>query len=123
APGPYTVTLTVTDDLGAAASASHAVTAGDNHPPVAAFTSTCNGLTCGFSAYSSSDPDGPIATYAWTFGDGTTGAGVSPSHAYATAGTFTVSLTVADYQGATGTKSQVVTTANTVPVASFTSAC
>src|SRR5206468_5215169 len=76
ASGSYTVTLTITDGLGATGAQSQVVTVG-NRPPVAAFTSTCSGLTCGFNASSSYDPDGTIASYAWTFGDGTTGAGVS----------------------------------------------
>lgn len=52
-----------------------------------------------FSAGASSDPDGTIATYAWTFGDGTTGSGVAPTHTYPTAGEYTVGLVVEDNAG------------------------
>ncbi|PYQ13417.1 MAG: hypothetical protein DMF80_15650 [Acidobacteria bacterium] len=78
---------------------------------------------CGFNASSSYDPDGTIAGYAWTFGDGTTAAGVNIGHSYAAGGNFTVALTVTDNLGATGTTSHVVTSVNTPPVASFMSTC
>ncbi len=54
------------------------------------------GVPVSFSGAGSSDPDGDALTYAWDFGDLSTGSGVSPTHAYATTGTFTVSLTVTD---------------------------
>ncbi|HEV2207408.1 MAG TPA: choice-of-anchor D domain-containing protein [Verrucomicrobiae bacterium] len=52
-----------------------------------------------FSGTGSSDPDGTIATYQWDFGDGTTGTGSNPTHTYAVAGTYTVTLIVTDSQG------------------------
>ena len=107
----YTVTLMVTDNLGATRSVSHSVTA--NRPPTAAFSSSCNALTCGFTS-TSSDPDGSISAYQWTFGDGTTSTAQNPSHTYATGGTYTVTLTVTDNGGATNAVSHTVT-ANTPP--------
>jgi PKD repeat protein len=88
-----------------------------NQPPVAAFTSSCSGLTCSFTS-TSSDPDGTIGAYSWTFGDGGTSTVQNPSRTYATAGTFTVTLTVTDNQGATNTASHTVTVTapNTAPV-------
>ena len=38
------------------------------------------------------DPDGTIVAYDWDFGDGNVGAGVGPTHAYATAGVYDVTL-------------------------------
>jgi hypothetical protein len=65
-----------------------------NMPPTASFTSSCTNLSCDFNAAASTDADGTIASYAWDFGDGTpAGSGVSPSHTYATANTYTVQLT------------------------------
>jgi len=80
-----------------------------NQPPTASFTSSCSGLSCSFNASGSSDSDGSIVSYAWTFGDGTTGSGVTPSKTYASGGTYTVTLTVTDDDSATGTTSQSVT--------------
>jgi PKD repeat protein len=48
------------------------------------------------SAGGSSDPDGTIASYAWNFGDGTTGTGQRTTKVYSSAGNFTVTLEVSD---------------------------
>src|SRR6266516_588087 len=46
----------------------NAATSTTNQYPVASFTSSCSGMTCSFSS-TSTDPDGTIATYSWSFGD------------------------------------------------------
>src|SRR5258708_18177311 len=121
--GSYTVTLTVTDNGNAASQTTHVVTVtAPNAPPVASFTSACSGLTCSFNASGSSDPDGTIASYAWSFGDGTSGSGATASRTYAAGGTYTVTLTVTD-NAAPATQTAHVVTVNAPPVASFTSAC
>ena len=80
-----------------------------NVPPTALFTFSCTGLACTFNAAGSSDSDGTIGSYAWTFGDGTTGSGVGPfTKTYAAGGSYTVALTVTDDDNATGATSQVV---------------
>lgn len=83
-----------------------------NEPPTAFFTSSCTDLTCSVDGSASSDPDGSIAGYAWTFGDGATATGAVASHSYATAGTYTIGLTVTDIAGQTAatTRSLTVTT-------------
>ncbi len=77
-------------------------------PPTASFTASCVSLDCTFDASASTD-DHPIAAYGWTFGDGATGAGVTPSHAFAVDGTYTVTLMVTDTAGQTGTVAKAVT--------------
>jgi PKD repeat protein len=79
-----------------------------NTPPSASFTYACTGLSCNFTD-TSVDPDGTIAAWSWTFGDGATSTVKNPTRTYAAAGTYTVSLTVTDNGGATGTTSQAVT--------------
>jgi PKD repeat protein len=88
------------------------VTATFTANPVAAFTSTPTGLVVAFNGSTSSDPDGTIASYAWTFGDSATGTGVAPPHTYASAGSYTVRLTVTDNQGATNYIEHTVTVSN-----------
>jgi len=55
-----------------------------------------------------------IASYAWTFGDGTTGTGPSMSHAYATPGTYTAMVTVTDRSGNAATSSARITVRDTM---------
>ncbi|HZY32775.1 MAG TPA: protease pro-enzyme activation domain-containing protein [Rhodanobacter sp.] len=81
---------------------------GGNVPPVANFSDSISGLTVNFTD-SSTDSDGTIASRAWTFGDGSTSTATNPSHTYAAAGTYSVSLQVTDNGGATNTKTQSVT--------------
>jgi subtilisin family serine protease len=82
---------------------------GTNNPPTASFTYSCSGLTCSFNGSGSSDSDGTIASYSWNFGDGTTGSGATVSKTYGSGGTYNVTLTVTDDDGATGSTSQSVT--------------
>lgn len=103
AQGTYTVTLTVTDNRGGTGTASSNVfVAAANVPPTAAIgvTRTAND-TFQVSGSASTDSDGSIASYAWSFGDGATANGVSASHRYAAPGVYTVQLTVTDNLGAT----------------------
>lgn len=82
----------------------------ENEPPAASFTYSCAELSCNFDGSDSSDPDGSIASYSWNFGDGSAaGSGVAPSHTYSSGGTYSVTLTVTDNEGATGAQSQNVT--------------
>lgn len=79
-----------------------------NTPPTASFTSSCPDLACTFTS-TSTDSDGTIASHAWAFGDNGTGTGASVNHTYAAGGTYSVTLTVTDNGGATGTTTQSVT--------------
>lgn len=106
--GTRTVTLTVTDDEGATASTTRSVTVSANQAPTASFTAAVDGLTATLDASGSSDPDGSVASYAWDFGDSTTGTGATTSHTYTATGSYTVRLTVTDNRGATDTTTRTV---------------
>ena len=86
----------------------------EKQPPVAdpngPYTGT-EGVSVTFDGSGSSDPDGTIVSYAWDFGDGTTGTGVNPAHTYAQDGTYTVTLTVTDNDGLTDTATTTATIA------------
>jgi PKD repeat protein len=92
-----------------------------NVPPTGAFTATSTGLKVAFDASSSTDSDGTISSYSWDFGDGSTGSGVSPSHSYASDGTYAVALTVTDDRGGQSVVTHAVTVANQPPSAAFNS--
>lgn len=102
ASGPYTVTLTVSDEQGA--QNAHAANLTVNAPP-AAFLDMSPGPyfakeEIAFSAALSRDSDGRIDSYAWAFGDGASASGATAAHAYGDSGSFTVLLTVVDNHGA-----------------------
>jgi len=81
-------------------------------PPVADANGPYTGLTyqnITFDSSDSYDSDGTIVNYTWSFGDETAGYGINPTHAYTTAGEFTVNHTVTDNHGLTNT---TTTTAN-----------
>lgn len=69
---------------------------------------------------SATDPDGDALTYAWSFGDGTTDTGATPSHVYGDNGSYTATLTVSDGKGGTDQKTVPVAITNVVPTATPT---
>ncbi len=90
-----------------------------NLRPTAAFTTSVQEgsapLEVRFDGTSSSDPDGTISAYAWTFGDGSTGSGAQVTHVYEIAGSYTPTLTVTDERGAAHTASGLPITVQSPP--------
>ena len=60
-------------------------------------------------------------TYAWTFGDNTSGTGMVATHEYRATGTYSVTLTVTDQRGTSASLSQTLAVGATAPpTATFT---
>jgi len=122
--GTYTVTLKVTDNNGAVDFAFSTKTVLPNQPPVAVFTESATTVFTNdiieFNASASYDLDGTIVSYIWDFGDLTVASGVFVKHWYADNGTYTVTLTVTDDDGATDTATSTKYVWNRPPVANFT---
>lgn len=124
-PGTYTVSLVVTDNAGVSSVATQhqvAATEPPNGAPKGAFQTEVAGLKVAFDATQSRDSDGQIESYAWEFGDGSTGTGATVNHRYSEAGTYVVKLTVTDDDGATDVVTHEVTVAPIKPTAAFSSA-
>ena len=116
AAGGYTVSLTVTDNLEATDSMATLVTV--TAPPVniapdSSFNHSCTDLDCSFTD-TSSDSDGTVVSWSWNFGDGNSSTVQNPSHSYASAGDYTVSLNVTDNDGA-GDQASALVSANEPP--------
>ena len=95
-----------------------------NQPPVANAGGPYSGVRgepVAFNGTASSDPDGDPLTYAWTFGDGGTGTGPTPSHTYSALGTFTVTLIVSDGETSSPPGGTTVTITNVAPSVALTS--
>ena len=94
AAGAYSVGLTIFAAGGASTGAGGIVTTGANGvTPGFSFSPTAPAATqtVSFSALGTVSNQ-PVLTYLWEFGDGTTGAGANPTHAYASPGAYTVTL-------------------------------
>lgn len=104
--GVYTVNLTVIDDDGGFGTDTLTVTV-NNVAPTAAIDSVTApdpiepGDMISFNG-SATDPGEDTLTFEWNFGDGVTASGESVDHAYASPGTYTVTLTVTDDDGGSG---------------------
>jgi chitodextrinase len=72
-----------------------------NQMPAAEFTATTNGLSVELDASGSADPDGTVAEYTWSLGDGKTASGAQVDHTFSTAGTYELGLKVTDTNGYT----------------------
>ena len=120
--GTYLVRLTVTDAFERSADATGTVIVAPGIPPDASFTASPTPAVAGeevfFDASLSSAAAGRrLVSHAWNFGDGSTGSGVTTSHVYRSANTYTVVLNVTDDAGSVGSASATVDIVDGAPVA------
>ena len=121
AAGVYTVNLTVTGPGGSNTQTRSNYVTVTTAAPVAQFTGNPISGTFPLTVNFSNTSTGTITSYAWTFGDGGTSTVAAPSHSYAAAGVYTVSLTVTGPGGSnTQTRNNYVTVTTAAPVAQFT---
>ena len=118
AAGTYVVSLTVSNASGVSNSANQFVNVGGTtgKPPVPDFDSQVNGLAVTFADRSTGSP----TRWSWSFGDGATSTLENPSHTYAAAGSYNVSLTASNAAGSATTSKFVTVSLGTAPVANFT---
>ncbi|AEH60076.1 S-layer-related duplication domain protein [Methanosalsum zhilinae DSM 4017] len=117
--GTYTVTLTVSNEIGEdTAETTISVTEEEILPPVAAFDAQpLEGevpLTVTFT-----DQSENAVAYEWDFGDGTTSTDATPTHTYEEAGEYTVTLTVENELGETDTAQTTITATEPEPTPGF----
>jgi PKD repeat protein len=95
--------------------------------PTPSFTAPASGeagQAIAFNGSGSYDISGPITKYEWNFGDGSpidTTSGADPSHSFAHAGTYEVSLTVSDGTGVANASTQTspITITSAAPIATI----
>ncbi|MBN1858525.1 PKD domain-containing protein [Candidatus Bipolaricaulota bacterium] len=118
--GDYLITLQVEDDCGGLslpASAELVV----NRPPVPNFAVSCPVPTqcqeITLDATFSTDPDGILESWAWSFGNGGRASGPQVTTMYEAAGAYTIGLTVVDDTGASRTITQDIVVSDLPPEA------
>jgi len=120
--GNYTVSLTVEDEDGATDTQStYAIISAEpeGEAPTAEITAPAQSIVnqaITFSAEESTDTDGTITNYTWTFDDGTIGYGETITHTYSVADTYVVTLTVIDNDRKTDSTQHIITISEAEPI-------
>ncbi len=112
--GTYSVVLTVSDGS-LSDTATVTITVNDIGVPIVTaniVVDTNTGVepaTINFDASGSTVTDGSALSYAWDFGDGSTGVGVTIAHEYVVAGEYIVTLTASNADGFSDTVTETIT--------------
>ncbi len=117
AKGLYNVSLTASNANGPNTTALQSI--GVYNQPFANFTAAPNPVGINANVQFTDSSTGDVTTWAWTFGDGATSAAQNPTHAYATAGNKTVTLTVGNPAETSAVTTKYVEVV-APPVSSFT---
>jgi len=124
--GTYLVTLVVTDGFGAQTARTASIVVNPSTPPTVSFTTSPSSPGVDqpifFNATASRPAPGrTIVLFDWDFGDGNKASGMTTSHTYIAAQTYTVTLRVTDDAGAIGqqTATLIINTTNGLPTADF----
>ena len=117
--GDYTITLTATNADGCSDQTTQVVHVYAPPQVVIGAQNVCVGAVAQFSDQSITDPGNPVIQWAWDFGDGSVDSVQAPTHLYASAGIYSVSL-VATTPYCGGSTIQPITV-EAKPAASFTS--
>ncbi len=113
APGAHTITIRATDTGGQ--STDEVLNFTVNALPVAdagGYRTVDEGTTVNFTAAGSTDDDGPLFAYEWTFEDGSTASGLTAMRQYPQQGVYDVTLMVTDTSGSTVSETIQVTVEN-----------
>jgi PKD repeat protein len=108
--GSYLVTLTVSRS-GSSSATTKTLVVGNGAPVtpnvVAAFKASSSAPTAGANVTFTDQSTGSPTSWSWSFGDGGLSSSKNPVHVFATAGTYTVSLTAANATSSSVTTKQI----------------
>jgi len=118
APGSYPVKLKVTDSYGCTDSI-YKPNSVQIAKSVAGFTLADTGFCPNYQVNFINQSTGNNLAYLWSFGDGSTATGTSPSHTYTNQGSYTIKLVVTDPHGCADSLTKVDWVKVFTPIAKF----
>jgi PKD repeat protein len=109
---PWCTLILLSAVVGCGKDSSTGPTPNPNAGPDAKFSYQCAALSCDFHEFST-DADGQVTAWNWNFGDNTgSSLDQNPTYTFATAGTYSVTLTASDDSGATNSLTKQVAVSN-----------